>query len=307
MLFRWYKFLLPVPLLFPLQVQAVTCSCASVPLLGSMESVSPESDTLYAGVIYEYRDLGATISGNDSIDDGTDRKRITRSTIVEISRGLSENWSVSALFSHVSHLREVGDSDHQMTEGLGDTVLMLKYSFSRIRIYSRHALTLGIGARLPTGENEIRNNGILLAEDLQPGNGAHAFIGWINYSRSFSQLANLQLHTTLSYTLNQENDRHYQFGDENSMELGISYQSNAPWGYILGLGYRHAERDQRNGAEIPNTGGEWLDFKPALQYHFTSSLAVKLGATIPLHRKLNDAIQFTTKNAVSFSLAYIFE
>lgn len=90
------------------------------------------------------------------------------------------------------------------------------------------------------------------------------------------------------------------------MAFGGTYQTQTPWGFNLELFYRKADRDQRDSVEIPNTGGEWLDIIPAVQYHVTESLALKAAATIPVSRDLNDELQFTTKYAFRLSLSYVF-
>ena len=293
-------------LLFSLQARAVTCSCASVPLLNSMEASSPAADSWFLSYNYEYRDLSEAVQGSRKIDDGTDRERTTESHIIEISRGLSEQWSLSALLSYVRHKREIGGQDLQIGEGIGDGIIMAKYSPLQIRIYSRNAFSLGLGARVPLGDNEQKNGFILLAEDLQPSTGSWAAIAWAYYARTFSQAANLQLYSSLSHTRNFANDRGYQFGNEITFDIGASYQFNAPLGFIAGLRYRHSQRDLRDGVETPNTGGEWIDFLPAAQYHINQNLALKLAATIPVKRQLNDTIQFTTKQAVTLSMSYIF-
>ena len=70
--------------------------------------------------------------------------------------------------------------------------------------------------------------------------------------------------------------------------------------------YRTADRDQRSSVDIPNTGGEWLDALPAVQYHVSDTLAIKAAAKIPIYRNLNDQLQFTTKFAFRLSLSYVF-
>jgi hypothetical protein len=286
--------------------QAVTCSCASVPLLNSMEASAPDPDTWFVSYNYEFRDLGEAVQGSKTIDDGTDRVRTTESHIIEVSRGLSEQWSLSALLSYVRHKREIGGQDLQIGEGIGDGIIMTKYSPSQIRIYSRNAFSLGFGVRVPLGDDEQKNGFILLAEDLQPSTGSWAAIAWAYYAHTFSQAANLQFYSSLSHTQNFANDRGYQFGNEITLDVGASYQFNSPLGFIAGLRYRNSQRDQRDDVEVPNTGGEWLDFLPAVQYHLTQNLALKLGATIPIKRQLNDTIQFTTKRAATLSMSYIF-
>ncbi|MCZ6894516.1 MAG: hypothetical protein O7H40_10780, partial [Gammaproteobacteria bacterium] len=61
-----------------------------------------------------------------------------------------------------------------------------------------------------------------------------------------------------------------------------------------------------NSVLIPNTGGEWLDFVPAIQYHFSNNIAGKLSGRIPVWRDLNDALQFTTSYSIAMSISYVF-
>ena len=287
--------------------QSVTCSCAGVPLLSSMETATPEAGSWFVSSSFQYRDLSEAVSGSDEVDDGIDRDRTTGTLLAEVSHGFSARWSASALFSYVRHEREVGGGDEQEGKGLGDAIVMGKYAPMRPSVYSRHGLTLGLGARVPLGEDEEQGRlGILLAEDMQPSTGAWGGIGWLNYTYSFNQADTVRAYSTLSYSYNGENDRNYRFGHEGIVELGGSYHPRPQWGLLAGMRYRHTERDERNSVEVPNTGGEWIDFVPAIQYHFTDSLAGKLGATLPVWRDLNDSLQFTTKYAAHLSLSYVF-
>ena len=88
--------------------------------------------------------------------------------------------------------------------------------------------------------------------------------------------------------------------------VGASYQTQSPWGFNLELLFRHAEREQRAGVVIPNTGGEWLDLVPAVQYHINDSVALRASGKIPLSRDLNDELQFTTKYSVRLTLSWVF-
>ena len=91
-----------------------------------------------------------------------------------------------------------------------------------------------------------------------------------------------------------------------TVTIGGAYQTQSAWGFNLELLYRNAERDQRNSVVIPNTGGEWLDVIPAIQYHISETLALKAAAKIPVSRDLHDELQFTTKYAFRVSLSYVF-
>ena len=286
--------------------QASTCSCASVPLLGAMQPASPEQNQWFLGTTYEFHDVSDLVAGSTTIPDQTGRDRTSQALIVEASRGLTAKWSFSALLSAVEHERKISGITDKAS-GLGDAIVMLKYSPMTMSVFSANTLSFGVGGRIPVGpDDETRDNGLTLPEDLQPSTGAYGGLLWGYYARGLNESRGAQVYVSASYAFNGENDRDYQFGDSWVVNAGGSYQTNTPWGFSMDLLYRNADRDQRASVEIPNTGGEWLDIIPAVQYHVTESMALKASVKLPLARNLNDSLQFTTKYAVRVSLQYLF-
>jgi hypothetical protein len=292
-------------LFFVSPVSAQTCSCAAVPILGSMESASPKNKQWFLGTTYQYHDISELVAGSSTIPDATGRDRTSQAFIVEISRGISEKWSASALFTAVDHHREVNNNSADAS-GLGDSMLMVKYAPKTISLYSDTSLSFGLGARIPTGVDDARQLGVILAEDMQPSTGAFGAIAWAYWAKALNDSRATRIYASGSYTRNGENDRDYQFGEETTVSLGGAHQTQTPWGFNLELLYRDADRDQRNSVEIPNTGGKWLDIIPAVQYHLTESLAVRASAQFPISRDLNDEVQFTSKYAYRLSFSYVF-
>ena len=143
-------------------------------------------------------------------------------------------------------------------------------------LYSRNALTFGVGGRLPIGKDNASSDDITLAEDLQPSTGAFGTILWAYAARALNEPASARIYTNVSYTSNGDNDRDYQFGNEFSVGVGASYQTQFPWGFNAELLYRSTERDKRAKVNIPNTGGQWHDLVPAAQFHLTETAAVRL-------------------------------
>jgi len=291
--------------LVPLPAGATTCSCAGVPILGAMQSASPTGGQWFLASTYEFHDVSDLVSGSSSIPDETGRDRTSQALILEASKGLSEKWSFSALLSAVEHERDIGGVNDSVA-GLGDAIVMFKYSPKTISLYSKNTLSFGIGGRLPVGEDDASKQGVTLAEDLQPSTGAYGGIAWAYAARALNESTGARIYSLLTYTYNGDNDRDYQFGHTATASIGGSYQTNTPWGFNLEFLYRHSDRDQRASADIPNTGGRWLDIIPAVQYHINESLALRVSGKIPLTRNLNDQLQFTTKYAFRISLSYVF-
>lgn len=284
---------------------ATTCSCANVPLLGTMELATPGDGKWYLATSYEFHDASELVSGSSTVPDETGRDRSSEAVVVELSRGLAGKFSVSALLAAVNHERSVGGVTDDVT-GLGDAIVMLKYSPATISLYSRNALSFGVGAQLPVGENEASRGGIVLAEDLQPSTGAYAGMVWVYAARALNESAGARIYASATYSNNGENDRDYRFGNSTTVSLGASYQTQTAWGFNVEMLYRHAGRDQRATVDIPNTGGEWLDLVPAVQYHINDAMALRASGKIPLARDLNDQLQFTTRYAVRLTFSWVF-
>lgn len=291
--------------LIPAQASAQTCSCAAVPILGSMQLASPKSKQWFLGTTYDFHDASELVAGSSSVPDQTGRDRISQALIVELSRGITEKWSVSALVSSVSHDREVNGS-RASASGLGDAIIMTKYSPKSISLYSDTALSFGLGVRIPIGVDDATRLGVDLAEDMQPSTGAYGGMVWAYWAKALNDSKGARIYVSASHTQNGDNDRKYDFGNDITLTLGSNFQTQTPWGFNVELSYRNADRDRRNSSEIPNTGGEWLDFKPAIQYHLTENIALKAAATIPAWRNLNDELQFTTKYAFRLSISSVF-
>jgi hypothetical protein len=271
-----------------------------------MQSASPTDRQWFVATTYEYRDISDLVAGSKTIPDQTGRERESQALVFELSRGLSAKWSISGLVSAVDHKRSIS-GDVVSASGVGDAMVMLKYSPTTISLYSDNTLAFGIGGQIPVGEDSAkRDSGFVLAEDLQPSTGAYGSLAWVYYARALNDSKGLQAYASATYANYGENDRQYEFGDSLTATLGASYQTSTPWGFALELFYRHAQRDERDATEIPNTGGSWVDLIPSVQYHLTESLAVKASGKIPVSRDLNDALQFSTKYAFSVSVSYLF-
>ncbi len=274
--------------------------------MSAIDSSSTEPGDFYINYTTEFHEISDLVQGTKDIRDESDRERSSFSQVVSGTYGLANRWSISGLLSYVEHSRSVGTSffGEQHTSGLGDAVILLRYTPSYITPFSRHEVSLGIGARLPIGKDDA--GGIIVqSEDMQPSVGAEGEILWASYSYAFNQAATMQLNLSSNYTFNDEaNDRNYSFGDEFNFALGFSQSIGTRFGYSAGLRYRTTNADTRSDFDIPNTGGEWLDFVPAVQYGVTDNLTLGLSGRVPIARDLEGALQFTTSYSYALSLTY---
>jgi hypothetical protein len=295
-------------LALPVIGNAATCSCAGVPLLSAIDTSSTEPGGWFINFSSEDHVINDLVLGDKEIKDETRRKRSSLSQAVSATYGIADGWSISGLVSYMEHSREVGRGffGEQTSSGLGDGVILLRYTPRYITPFSRHEISLGIGARIPIGKDDA-GGVIVFSEDMQPSVGAVGEILWTSYSYAFNQAATIQLNASANYTRNDdENDRGYAFGDEFNFALGISQSIGTKFGYAAGFRYRTTNADERNSFEIPNTGGEWLDFIPAVQYAVTDDLNIALSGRVTVKRRLDGAVQFSTSYSYALSFTYGF-
>ena len=309
MIFRFIKCALLVLLFSSLQIPAfaATCSCAGVPLLTTIDTSAAEKGQLFISYSTEFHQISDLVSGTKNVNDETDRDRNSFSQVLSASYALTDHWAVSGLVSYTEHNRTIGSSflGKTTTSGIGDSVILLRYTPLFITPFSRHQISVGLGLRIPTGDDNF-GSGFVLSEDMQPSTGAYGEILWSSYSYAFNQAATLQFNTSANYTINEDNDRKYAFGNEFNLFFGLSHSIGTKFGYSAGLRYRTTRADRRFGFNIPNTGGQWLDFVPGISYAFTDRLNLGLSGRIPVWRKLDGVLQFTTSYAYSFSVSYGF-
>ena len=258
--------------------QAATCSCAGVPLLSYIDTSAIDKGQLFINYTAEDHEISDLVSGTQDVPDETRRERNSFSHVVSASYAFTDHWSISGLVSYVEHFRLINSSflGETTSSGIGDSVLLARYTPLAITPFSRHQFSVGLGARIPTGDDDAGGD-FVLSEDMQPSIGAYGAIIWTQYSYAFNQAATLLFHTSANYTYNGENDRKYRFGHDF---------------YV--------------SAEIPNTGGEWLDIIPAIQFGITDRFSAALSGRYPLWRDLNGTLQFTTSYSYALSLTYGF-
>ncbi|MDD9891588.1 MAG: hypothetical protein OXU66_12325 [Gammaproteobacteria bacterium] len=293
--------------LTPALVQAATCSCAGVPLLSAIDTSSTQPGDLYLNYSTEQHEISDLVRGSRDIRDETDRERSSLSQTLSFSYGLADNWALSGLVSYVVHTRDIGSSfiGEQKTRGLGDGLLLLRYSPIYITPFNRHEVGVGFGVRMPWGEDNAKHNGFTVSEDMHPSSGAWGKIAWASYTYALNQAATMQINASANFTYNDDdNGRGYAFGDEANVGVGFSHSVGTKFSYSAAVRYRSTNADARNGFDIPNTGGEWVDFTPAIQYQVSDSFSVGLSGRVPISRKLDGALQFTTSYSYAVSLSY---
>ncbi len=288
--------------------QAATCSCAGVPLSNSVNLMGLEPGQFQIGYTYTFTDISDLVAGKDDVNDETGRLRETQSSLIQATYTIDDALSVTGVVSWVEHTRNIAISNtaDEVTSGIGDSLIILSYAPLQIDPFTRNEWGIGVGIRIPTGEND-EGTPITFAEDLQPGQGAWGSSLWFHYGHSFSQKSEWIFNLDANISVTNENDREYSFEGEQSITAGFNYSPASDWSGSMSLSYRKADAHTRFGGELPNTGGKWLDFIPSIQYTVTPEITLSFAARIPVSRDLNPSLQFTTKESYSLTMNYLFK
>lgn len=289
-------------MLLPLRVDAQTCSCAGAPLISSQSLGAVEKGNLVIGLTTDFNKIDQLYAGSNELKNKTS-KRETFTTLFEANYGLSSRITLSSTFSYVQKRRTTGlqpsnSSQELETTGIGDALVMLKYRLVKPTLWKPYQLMAGGGMKIPLATNSLKANGLALNADMQPGTGSWDGVGWMLFSYTVRSL-DLNLYTMNSYKFTSSasrfsRDDEYRFGNEFNSMLGLSKPAFDSFSYSLQLKFRGADADQRNGSEMPSTGGEWLNVVPGLGYSFTDRLSMQVSGEIPLYQNVNGTQPTTT-------------
>lgn len=284
-------------------VLAQTCCSGGVPLSNNLGLPNEGKGSFSLGISYDYNNLNTLNSGSEKLDDSS-RKRVTNSVLFNQGYSITDRLSVESLFTWVNQTRTItqfGNENFTETRGLGDAVFLLKYAFPEL-MGNGTLLNIGIGAKAPLGKSDAtRENGILHTADLQPGSGAWDGIGWLSASKKLGFRPSANLTASFTFRLTGKNHNYldnsatYEFGDVIQSNVGYTDQfliANTIINPGLVFKYRKSNKDQIDGSEIPNTGGEWVFVRPELSVQISSLIQMDTRLELPIYSYV-DGTQLT--------------
>jgi len=271
---------------------AQTCCSGGVPLSGNLGLPPESAGTWQFSLNYDRNVLRTLLDGSSTLEDDA-RERITQSFLAQAGYSFNARWSADFFISYVEQqrtIRQFNNVDHVSTAGLGDAAFLLKYNVFDPADHD-FILTLASGIKMPTGKsNLLREDGIPLNADLQPGSGSWDGIFWVNTIYIFGFRPSMSLSSTAIFSLKGTNHQYlgeqsYRFGNE--MQWLLSLNNN----FLLGdklldaslvMRYRQALKDEFNTLEMPNTGGEWIFLAPGIAYNISPQFALNASVELPV-------------------------
>ncbi len=278
-------------LIFSKNVAAQTCCSGGVPLTGNLGLPETYAGNWQFSLNYDVNVLLTLKDGTNKLDDNS-RKRLTHSALLQAAYTFSPKLSIEGFISYVRQEREIQQpnlpKNFVHTEGIGDAVILAKYKVLK-------PLRLGLGLKFPTGASDlVREDGIPLNADLQPGSGSWDLIFWAGFNKELSFRPSMAFFGTSTFRLTGKNhdylgSRIYQFGNEFQVIAGIGDRLILGKLIIdpsLAFRFRKVAADNIDSEIVPSTGGSWVFINPGLTYNITQDFSTQVNAEFPMYGKV---------------------
>ncbi|WP_419213060.1 transporter [Maribacter sp. X9] len=219
---------------------------------------------------------------------------------------VSNRVVINALLPYHAHNRTFADNTEQKINGIGDATVLAYYNLlkplpdSIISIKPKHALQIGGGLKVPTGNFEAANNEGSVNPSFQLGTGSWDYLLAANYGLTHR---NWGISAMLNYTVKTENSAKYQFGNQLNVTINTFktyYASNFAFTPQIGIGAEYYDQNKEFGLTVNDTGGDVAFARFGLETTF-KRYALGVSSMLPLAQHLNDG-KVEVKNRFSVYL-----
>ena len=296
---------------------------------------------LYFNLVYEFIDQDQPVVGTSDARVGQlprdhDEQFTHNNTLrLQLDYGLTPRLTVGVLLpyldrlhQHLAHEEEevVGSPDG--TEIVDKTERWRYQEFGDMQVSTRYlllqqttpyspALSLILGAKLPTGRTNVRNGEGETAElTIQPGNGSWDGLVGFSYVQNFA-VSTLRRETALAPVFMTMLGRFslgvgkfgYEPGGEMFLNFGITYPLLRQLDLLAQVNFYYRDRDSVGhapGVDQVDTGREQIFLSPGFRYHLTDSLAVYGLVQVPVYWRVN-GIQLRSDWNLTSGIFYRFD
>lgn len=288
------------------KASAQGCCSAGTPSLGALKEGVASEGQLGLSLLHEYNRLEQAFRGTRRAPDPLGRKTRVKTTSLELSYGFTRRVSASLIvhYSDKETKLTVTDTDNLTRKfsldgrGLGDLVLLGKFSLITLDIVNQRELSIGAGVKLPTGDTRQEVNGVRLAIELQPGTGSVDGLLWGYFYQGFLPFP-AHIFGNAIYRRPSANGDGYRVGHELKYYLGASYRTPKYFDFTAQVKWRTAGGDSFKDRPLLSTGGHWVYFMPGINLNI-KTLSFQVFGQFPIYRNV-EGIQLTP--SYSFLLA----
>ena len=298
--------LLSILLLLSLSTaQSQNCCAPAVPQQGVVGETVALPHTLEIGLHYELLRSCDLYIGSEQIDNSSELKSDWQRASLALAYGLSRHFSLGLVAPLVwkEKSKLVGSEALEVrksTAGLGDLILQARYALSPRDWSNFREFSVGLAVKAPTGATDVREFGVLLPQELQPGTGSWDFYLSASYYQGWVP-ADILISATYALTTKYEG---YRFGNQFSFLVsGIKHLHERLDLSLAGSGALKA-KDRVGDKFNESTGREQIWLVPGLQYVILwEKLRFFAYVELPLYQHFNGA-QLGSDFNLRFSLNY---
>lgn len=284
---------------------AQACDSTSCSLLTRGENVLVPKKKFRLDLSFGYTDESVLLEGSREVDTVLrprvllEAKRILpdfhsdisgfdRAVQMDVTYGLGSRVNLQASVPLVLwQAHQVAHGSFQAeygTEGIGDTLVGVRWSLRPRR------LVAGFALKLPTGAHDIEGEfgGGIQDPILQPGTGAFDFVGTLQYAWRIEGLG-LNASVAGSYQLTTTNDLDYRFGNQAIATAGVARPLVGRLSGSLQAKLYHQGRNQYLGQGVPSTGGTFVYVNPGLRFAAPRGLSLYAILLLVPYRNVNEA------------------
>jgi len=262
------------------EADAQLCCTTGSASASSFEIGVTPAKTLHLSFGHEYNSLNGTFVGSDRSNNDLLGTGSVQSYTMQAHYGINRRWGLTLAAPYVKTSRSFGGSTTFGASGIGDLILIAKYSVKPINIASSTEIAVGAGFKLPSGSSNSVNDGTDLNFNLQPGTGAWDLLLWFYFYKN-------SLPTGWSGSLSGlvrvpgTNSDGLQYGNEILYSLVLNKRLSNVTQFSVRLKGRTSSRVTINGFENPNTGGTILFAAPSLVYNPRRLISIEAGVDFP--------------------------
>lgn len=190
-------------------------------------------------------------------------------------------------------------------KGMGDAGINLKYNMLKSKKRLINVTAIG-NIKVPVGEFDVKDNGILLPINIQPSSGCFKYQVGALASKAFSNPKfGVTGYASVEFSGMTHSDyfKNLKYGNLYIISVSGAYTPLRNLGTGLQLRTELKNRDTEDGIEKEDTGNELIYLSPAFSYSLKRQLNFHLSFDIPVYRRYNE-IQMANTLAVSARIAW---
>lgn len=275
------------------------CGSVCLPLEAlDTEKIQLRQNQFRIGITTEHADFDNFREGGSDINNPGGNKAFISQTTLFLDYGFTRKFTASLLIPYVRKRQETSKFGTRIAEGIGDISVFGRYEILTPSIRTEPSVSIGLGLKFPSGSISEPNDSTLLPPAFQTGSGAYDIVPTVSFYQDLNGY--ILFGSVFARIPLEKNSRGYKFGNEIELNTGVEYPLPVPVDWIsvlMGISYLHAQHDRdanrflparlRNGTEVLNTGGDFLDFVPGFRIEMGRSFSLQARFFVPVFEDWN--------------------